>query len=69
MQEGEQVLELGAVGRAVGECYRREEVLRRALVVEFVGGERNELRHGEVGSKSRTGEGDVGASGSVSQVG
>ena len=69
VREGEEVLKLGSVGGAVGECHRREEILRRTLVVELVGGERNELRHGEVGGKSRTGEDDVGASGSVSQVG
>ena len=58
-----QVLDLGRVGRAVGEADRRQEELRCVLVVEFVGEGRHELRDGLIDGQRRTGEGGVGADG------
>jgi len=64
----EEILELGGVGGRVGKGDRRKEVLRRILVVEFIGRDRDELRHREVGAQRGTGEGSVGAGGGEGKV-
>ena len=64
----EEILQLGSVGRGVRERNRRQKILRRVLVLELIGGERNELRHREVGAQGRTGENDVRASRGESNI-
>ena len=46
--EIEEILYFGGVGGGVLERDRRKEILRGVLVVELIGGERDELGHGEV---------------------
>ena len=46
----EEVLNLGGVSGGVGKRNRRQEILRGVLIVELIGGERDELRHRDVGS-------------------
>ena len=65
----EKILNLGRVSRAVGEGDRGEEILRRVLVIELIGGERDELRHRQVGAQGRASEDRVSTSGAECEVG
>ena len=54
--------------RAIRESNRRQEILRRVFVVEFIGGKRNELRHRQVRAVGRTGEDHIGTGGGEGQI-
>ncbi len=67
-RESEEILELGSVGGRVWESDGRKKILRRVLVVELIGRDRDELGHREVGGKRGTGESSVGAGGGEGNV-
>ena len=64
----EEILKLGGVGGRVWEGDGRKKILRRVLIVELIGRDRDELRHREVGAQGRACEGGIGAGGGEGNV-